>query len=590
MNQAFILFDDALSNHSILLTHFIEQHKLSPQQLPNLDSLLQQGWAKGWHCALFIDYEFGLPLQKLPNRQDHSGSLKLYWFQQQTPINNPTAWLNTQSDNEPAGLFRPHYNENFEQYQQHIHTIHQAIQRGDTYQINHTIRLHTQSYGNPIKLYTRLRQNVPYAALAKHPNQHWTLCFSPELFLRIHPNGKIETEPMKGTAPIKHDGQDQQRATQLQNDPKNRAENTMIVDLLRNDLGKIAHTGSVKVPQPFQVNPFGQVWQMTSKITAQLRPHTTLAQILQATFPCGSITGAPKRKSMEIINQLEHSPRQLYTGSIGFIQPQPNSPLGFSGCLNVAIRTLELQPQNTHYQVQYGVGSGIVMDSKATDEYQECHWKAQFISQLPPEFSLFETMFAHKQTIPLWQAHLNRLQQSAHILNIPFQPQQAQQLIQHTLSTLQPQQKYRLKLTLSPTGILQLTTAPYHPPKYSKAIIYPQRLANHNPLRRHKTTHRTPYDQAWQLAEQQQAFDSLIFNQNGYLLEGGRSSIIIQHNHQWLTPAQDLDILNSIARQQALKNQAIKEAYITETMLQQAQTIRLGNALHGWFDVTLHRP
>lgn len=582
----FVLFDDVTNNHSILLQHFVQQHILSPSELNNIDTLLQQGWSKDWHCALFIDYEFGIPLQQLPN--NHQGYLKIYWFKHKTQLTNPTTWLQQHGGNEPAGLSTANYSEDFNQYQQHIHAIHEAIKRGDTYQINHTIRLYATSYGNPIKLYHRLRQNVPYATLAQHPNKDWTLCFSPELFLKIHSNGTIETEPMKGTAPILNDGQDQQRAKTLKNDPKNRAENTMIVDLLRNDLGKIANTGSVQVPKPFEVNPFGSVWQMTSKITAKLKPQTTVAHIFQAAFPCGSITGAPKRKSMEIIQQLEPTPRHLYTGSIGFIEAAPNTTLGFSGCLNVAIRTLELSFQQEHsYQAKYGVGSGIVIDSQANDEYHECGWKAKFITQLPAEIGIFETMLAENRQIALWHAHQNRLQQSAYALNIPLSINQIEQQLQQTLKQLATSQKYRIKLSLSPSGSLNIETHSYQAPDYLNVIISPTRLSNHNPLRHHKTTHRAIFDKAWQQAQQQQAFDALFFNQQGYLLEGGRSAVMIQLNQQWLTPAKDLDILDSIARQQILHTGQVKEAYITLYMLTQATQIKLGNALHGWFPVKL---
>ena len=187
---------------------------------------------------------------------------------------------------------------------------------------------------------------------------------------------------MKGTAPILHDGQDERRAVELQNDPKNRAENVMIVDLLRNDLGKIAQTGKVRVPEPFKVSRFGSVWQMTSAIEAQALPDVSVADILRAAFPCGSITGAPKRMSMHIIESLESEPRGLYTGSIGFLHPC-DTGLGFEGVFNVVIRTLSLKPVSDGlYQGVYGVGSGIVIDSDPEAEYRECGWKARFLNDL----------------------------------------------------------------------------------------------------------------------------------------------------------------------------------------------------------------
>lgn len=595
--QAFVLFDDAVQQQGVLLQQFIQQHDLTAEQLPELDKLLASGWEQGWHCAVFIEYEFGLQLQQLPLPAGINGQLHLYWFKQKTFLPSPLDWLQQQLTEEPAGISTPVIEEEFATYQSKIQAIHEAIRRGDVYQINYTTRLHMHTYGHPLKLYHRLRQAVPYAALAHLPNHHWTLCFSPELFLRVLPNGQVETEPMKGTAPILNDGLDEQRAEYLRHDSKNLAENLMIVDLLRNDLGKIAVTGSVQVPHPFTVTAFGKVWQMTSKVQAQLKPQTSVADILLASFPCGSITGAPKRKSMELIQSLENTPRHLYTGSIGFLEQDANSPLGFTACLNVAIRTLALIPtptssqevanNNTAYIAQYGVGGGIVIDSQAQSEYEECGWKASFITQLRPECGLFETMRVHQQKIALLPYHLNRLAHSAHALNIPFQRQIAEELLYKTLSHLLPEQDYRLKLSLSAQGELQLEAHPYQAPAYHAVTISPHRLANHDPLRRHKTTSRAIFDQAWQTAVQLQAFDMLFFNQQGFLLEGGRSSVMIKFEEQWLTPALTLDILNGVTRQQALQQGIATEAYITEKMLYQASKIRLGNALHGWFEVEL---
>ncbi|WP_080658905.1 bifunctional chorismate-binding protein/class IV aminotransferase [Kingella kingae] len=578
----FILFDDALTGRAFLLHDWVCQDTLSPEQLPLLDETLQAAWAKNWHAALWIDYEFGLGLQKLPAAKS---SLHLFWFAQKTPIDDVPTWLQQQGGDEPAGLSAPRWSSNQAEYERDIDCILAAIARGDCYQINHTLRLYTQTYGSPIRLYARLRQAVPYAALACLPNGEWTLCFSPELFLRINAQGSLHTEPMKGTAPILGDENDTARAIALQNDPKNRAENTMIVDLLRNDLGKIATVGGVSVPAPFSVNAFGSVWQMTSLVQAQLLAATTMAQIVQAAFPCGSITGAPKRKSMEMIAQLEREPRQLYTGSIGYLEHAPNTPLGFSGCLNVVIRTLQLRPHDQAactFDGIYGVGSGIVADSQAVSEYAECGWKARFISELRPEFALFETMRVAQNQIAWLDDHLARLAHSAAQCNIPFCATSALHAIEQTLPTLDANRVYRLKLRLEPTGSLHLEHAPIAPlPDAINVLIAPDVLPTHDFLRRYKTTHRAQFDRAWQWAEQHGAFDALLFNEQGYLLEGGRSSVIVRYQNQWLTPAADLDVLPSVA----LKNwqgEAVQAAWISREQVQQAEQIWLGNALRGW--------
>ena len=221
---------------------FTQQDVLYSENLPELDEYLQRGWQQNWHCAVWIDYEFGVPLQRISSARE--GQLKLLWFANKCMVDAST-WLQQNADILPAGVSCMQSNETEAQYQQHITQIHRAIEWGEPYQINHTLRLTGQAYGNPITLYQRLRQAVPYGALMCLPNQEWLLCFSPELFLRIHADGCVETEPMKGTAPRDSDPK------QLQQDPKNRAENVMIVDLLRNDLGKLAQTGSVSVPEPF---------------------------------------------------------------------------------------------------------------------------------------------------------------------------------------------------------------------------------------------------------------------------------------------------------------------------------------------------
>ena len=340
----FALFDDAVSGRAKLYQNHVESRLFHHNELDSLDDALQKGWQKGLHSVLFADYEFGLPLMGMDS--ERGGNLALHWFADCADI-DAASWLAQNSDDLPAGISTPQSSVSEADYLDRIRQIHEAIRRGDTYQINYTTRLHLQAYGNPVSLYRRLRQPVPYAVLSHLPDaagkSAWTLCFSPELFLKIGADGTISTEPMKGTAPILGDGQDERRAAELQADPKNRAENVMIVDLLRNDLGKIAQTGKVCVPEPFKVSRFGSVWQMTSTIQAQALPHITAADILRAAFPCGSITGAPKRMSMQIIESLEAEPRGLYTGSIGYLKPCEGG-LGFEGIFNVVIRTLSLKP------------------------------------------------------------------------------------------------------------------------------------------------------------------------------------------------------------------------------------------------------
>ncbi|HFC6399221.1 TPA: chorismate-binding protein [Neisseria meningitidis] len=589
----FALFDDAVSGRAKRYQNHVESRFFRPEELDALDSALQKGWQKGLHSVLFADYGFGLPLTGVES--ERGGNLALHWFADcaDTDAEN---WLARHSDGLPAGISTPQSSVSEADYLDHIRQIHEAIRRGDTYQINYTTRLHLQAYGNPVSLYRRLRQPVPYAVLSHLPDAQgqsaWTLCFSPELFLKIGSDGTISTEPMKGTAPILGDGQDERRAAELQADPKNRAENVMIVDLLRNDLGKIAQTGTVCVPEPFKVSRFGSVWQMTSTIQAQALPHTSFADILRAAFPCGSITGAPKKMSMQIIESLEAEARGLYTGSIGYLNPCSGG-LGFEGTFNVVIRTLSLTPLSDGiYQGVYGVGSGIVIDSDPAAEYRECGWKARFLNEFRPDFGIFETLRVENGRCALLDRHLCRLKTSAQALNLPL-PDGCENQIKQYIARL-PDGAFRIKALLASDGISLSRAVLNRLTDKQRVIISPAVLPAQNYLRRFKTTCRALFDQAWQTAETQGAFDSLFFNSDGILLEGGRSNVFVKHRGQWLTPSLDLDILNGIMRQAVLDepqkylqtNQVI-ETHITQKTLQEAEEIRLSNALRGVFAAAL---
>ena len=589
----FALFDDAVSGRAKLYQNHVESRLFHHNELDSLNDTLQKGWQKGLHAVLFADYEFGLPLMGIAS--ERGGNLALHWFADCADI-DAESWLAQNSDDLPAGISTPQSSVSEADYLDRIRQIHEAIRRGDTYQINYTTRLHLQAYGNPVSLYRRLRQPVPYAVLSHLPDgagkSAWTLCFSPELFLKIGADGTISTEPMKGTAPILGDGQDERRAAELQADPKNRAENVMIVDLLRNDLGKIAQTGKVCVPEPFKVSRFGSVWQMTSTIQAQALPHISAADILRAAFPCGSITGAPKRMSMQIIESLEAEPRGLYTGSIGYLKPCAGG-LGFEGIFNVVIRTLSLKPVSDDlYHGVYGVGSGIVIDSDPAAEYRECGWKARFLNELRPAFGIFETMRVENRQCRLLDLHLGRLKTSAQALNLPL-PDDGETRIRQYIADL-PDGLFRLKAELVSDGLILSHAATAELPAPQRVIPAPQPLTRRDYLRRFKTTRRALYDQAWQTAETQGAFDSLFFNSDDLLLEGGRSNVFVKYQGQWLTPSLDLDILNGVMRQAVLQQpqtylgaDEIIETHITRDMLEHAEEIRLSNALRGVFEADL---
>ncbi|MDO4696179.1 MAG: bifunctional anthranilate synthase component I family protein/class IV aminotransferase [Neisseria sp.] len=612
----FALLDDALTGCAVLYRRHIRSDFISPNATDTLDGILRQGWQQGLHSVLFVGYEFGLPLNALPpsDKPERNETLAVHWFADKANIGRTEEWLAAQTVHADGlcGISRPQPSVGKTQYLQDISAIREAIGRGETYQINYTLRLHMQAYGNPVALYRKLRQPVPYGVLAHLPAQPsgdasavspddgnlvadgiWTLCFSPELFLNIGTDGIIRTEPMKGTAPFLGDGLDDRRAEQLRADPKNRAENVMIVDLLRNDLGKISRTGGVAVPEPFKVSRFGSVWQMTSEITARAADGITAADIFRAAFPCGSITGAPKRMSMSIIENLEYEGRGLYTGSIGFLEPCSGG-LGFSGTLNVVIRTLELRKrENGLFDGVYGVGSGIVIDSNAEAEYEECAWKARFLNNLMPDFGIFETMRCEQGRIALLARHESRLQTAAGTLNLPEPHDFASRAADYAAAL--PQGIFRIKAELAADGI-KLSHAPLNGLPQAFAVIS-DTLAEPDYLSRFKTTRRSTLDAVWQNAEKQGAFDGLIFDADGFLLEGGRSNVFVRTGSQWHTPPADGRILNGIMRQEILRRpqdylgtQAVQESRISLETLLSADEIRLSNALRGVFAVRLLPP
>ena len=572
MTMPYLLLDDAHAGRARLYRDHIRRDTLAAADLDQLDALLARGWADGLHAALRIPYEFGVALMGLANT---APPLILDWYARLGHLQGDAidAWLRAQHDGAPAGLLDLRFDTDRAAYARTIAAIHELIRAGNTYQINYTLRATATTYGDPVALYQRLRalQPAPYAALAWHPADGHTLCLSPELFL-ARDGDHLHTLPMKGTARATGDIAAAKAA--LASDPKNRAENTMIVDLLRNDLSKIARPHGVSVSDAFHVAQHGEVLQMTSRVNAHLRPGTTHAAILRAAYPCGSITGAPKRITMQTIAALETSPRDLYTGALGYIEADEMQ-------LNVAIRTLQIAGGHA----RFGVGSGITIDSDADDEYRECQLKAAFLRH-PPDIGLIETLRVADGAPQHLDAHLARLANSAASLGLPCDVAAIRAaVIARCAAGTQPQ---RLKITLQHDGTPQLERAPLEPIAGSVFVLeHPTPLPDRDPLRRHKTTHRAHLDRIWQAATARGAFDALLYNQSGELLEGARSSVFLQIDGAWHTPPLTLDILPGIARARILANPALIGAtHIAETRLSRAdvaraETILLTNSLRG---------
>lgn len=552
--------------------------------------------AKGEYVVAAFAYEFGRQIHKLPirNASDEPHPLieawsfanfkKLSKAQVDELISCKLAELNQlEASQQCAGVLNVCESLSEEQFTRDIATIQEYIRNGDSYQINHTYRIHGETYGAPLALYDRLRDRQPgrFGAYVEHRGKY-LLSQSPELFI-AREGDTIKAMPMKGTASALTDV-----ASALSEDPKNQAENVMIVDLLRNDLSRISLPGTVTVPNLFEVARHGDVLQMTSTVQGQIKPDTTLFNILHAVFPCGSVTGAPKKRSMEIIQELEPEDRGYYCGALGWLDPNGN--FAFS----VPIRTVEIERDHktkaSHFTL--GVGAGITNDSDASQEWRECHIKSAFLKNLPSSVGLFETIAINKGMPLRLQAHLKRMQSSCIALGITFDSALAQKLILNTCSSLDKNLSHRLRLNLSASGELSVITAVAPPITESVKIFWAKDILagdttmfSGDALLRHKTTNRALYDQAWQGAVKLGGFDALFVNEQGFVTEGGRSSLFIKPvgSAEWLTPPVSAGLLPGVMRAAVLSDPQInaREANLTIKDVSIAEEIMLSNALRG---------
>lgn len=489
----------------------------------------------------------------------------------------------------PAGLARVREDTSRERFDTALAQIHAAIERGDTYQINYTYRLGFDVLGSPVSLYRRLRvrQPVRYGALIALPDARWVLSCSPELFLQ-HEAGTLHAQPMKGTAARTGDPDtDAEVRAALRADPKNRAENLMIVDLLRNDIGRVAQTGSVEVPALFSVDAYGSVWQMTSTVRARIDPARSFAELMRALFPCGSITGAPKHRAMELIAGLETSPRGLYTGSIGWLDAPTDTRRCGNFCLSVAIRTLVLEAGMRRGEM--GVGAGIVFDSIAASEWDECKVKAGFATGNDAGLALFETMHATRAGgVAHLDRHLARLVHSAAELGMKFDPASILEHVNAYLPQLSDGE-HRVKITLNTAGEITIGGGPLMPLSRVPVTVLLAREHGHaptdadDPLLRYKTTRREPYDRAWRAAEALGAFDMLFFNTRGELTEGGRCNVFVKRDGRWWTPPLSSGLLPGVMRAVVLADPQwqASERVLTRDDLLSAEDLMVCNALRG---------
>lgn len=463
------------------------------------------------------------------------------------------------------------------EYVQKVKTVQQHIRAGTTYQINLTFPLQFTLQGEALALYGQLRQKqrVGYAAFIKN-SQQTLLSLSPELFFR-RDKQHIVVKPMKGTVKRGRTmAEDALQSEWLRNSPKNQAENAMIVDLLRNDLGRVSETGSVQVARLFEIERYETLFQMTSTVESQLQQGTDYIDLFRQLFPSGSITGAPKISSMELIHKLESEARGVYTGCIGFMAP------GGQAAFNIPIRTVEVVGQCG----KMGIGSGITWDSDAVEEYRECCLKSRFLTEPVREFQLIETLLVAEGTYRLLDLHLARLGDSAGYFGFTWRPDAILTAAMQQLQELDLQAKYKVRLLLDRYGQVTLESVrlPEQRSDSSMSVVAIAGTSTHSEdvFLYHKTTQRQLYDTKYREAVAAGLYDYLFLNERGELTEGCIGNLFIKKQGCWLTPPLTSGLLNGIMRQQLLQTlPQVQEAILCPQDLQQAEEIYHCNAVRG---------
>jgi len=403
------------------------------------------------------------------------------------------------------------------------------------------------------------------------------LSASPELFFSLK-DRELTVRPMKGTAPRgRWLEEDEEFAQALQRCPKNRAENVMIVDLLRNDLGRIAQPGSVCVENLFEIERYETVLQMTSSIAARGKDRLSLASLFEALFPCGSITGAPKIRTMEIIKGIEISPRGVYTGAIGYFSPGPEA------VFSVAIRTGSFDTRSG--MLEFGVGGGITRDSTPDGEFQECSIKARYIRESRPKFDLLETLLYEKGSFSLLERHLGRMEKSARYFGYAF-PKAALHSALRELGEELMDHRSRIRLLLSSDGTFRLEHRPFpasNTPERFRVGLSRQPVNSCDVFLFHKTTHREVYTR--RAREHPEWDDVLLLNERGELTESTVANLAVQLEGRWWTPPRECGLLSGTFRDELLARGELAERVLRPADLRQAENVRLINSVRGWIEV-----
>jgi len=549
-------------------------------------ALAQGAWVAGW-----IGFEAGYALEeRLKPLLRPTPDWPLLWlgvFDRRVvldPAALETLWRGPQATPEPGVLdpLKPLLDE--AGHAGHVAALRDRILAGDVYQVNLTFPLDGRVDGNPPGLHRRLReaQRVGHGAVVRDDAGRWVLSYAPELFFSLNA-GIIRNRPMKGT--VARGGtpdEDAAAATWLAGDAKNRAENLMIVDLMRNDIARVAEPGSVRADALFAIESFASVHQMTSAVSGRLSPGRDAVDVLRALFPCGSVTGAPKIRAMELIAAHEARPRGVYTGAIGWFAPDGDA------AFNVAIRTLAVDATGS---ARFGVGGGIVLDSVPAAEWRECAAKAAFLRDPPPPFDLIETFgWDGAAYAPSLDRHLARLAVSARRFGFALAMAAVHEALDAFMAHL-PAVPCRVRLLVARSGAVCVQAAPLTPvPERPTLALARLPVAVDSPFLAHKTSHRRFYDdRRAHFAAATGCFEVAFVGEDGRLGEGSFTTLFVERDGMLLTPPLDAGVLPGVLRGELLASGRAREADLRIADLVNADRLLVGNALRGLIPVTLQR-
>jgi para-aminobenzoate synthetase/4-amino-4-deoxychorismate lyase len=571
----FLLLDDARPGgaqtlyrdpHSIVVAHRVDDVRAALAQL-------RDAIRSGLHAAGWLSYEAGFAFEPtLPAPPLSDSALPLLWFGLFATAErlDDAAFARLLPDAAGGWVGPPRPRLSRRAYQRAFERVQTLIAAGDIYQANLSFRADVPVAGHPLAIYARLRRSaqVGWGGVA-YDGRNWLLSLSPELFFQTD-GTTVAARPMKGTAPRGRDpAEDAALAAELAADPKQRAENLMIVDLIRNDLSRVAQPGSVATPRLFAVERYPTVHQMVSDVTARLSPGKDAFDLIEALFPCGSITGAPKVRAMEIIAEVEPDARDAYTGSIGTIGPDG------SAAFNVAIRTLQLTEGAT--RAQLGLGSAVVADSQAESEWRECLAKGGFVTAASTPFDLFETMrFEPDEGVIRLEEHLARLARSAATFGFPFDRHEIRQRLH--AATFHRTTPGRLRLMLAAQGAIAVEVGdlPATPPPPVPVGIVPLPVDAADFRLRHKTTDRAFYHDGRRASG---CFEALFVRPDGWLTEGSFTNLFVPRDGLLVTPPLDRGLLPGILRAALIESGKAREGDLTVADL--AGEFWIGNDLRG---------